>query len=70
MTFVPIVEPRISNFFMYFGCVARFRAFLQGFMKWLVENQITLKSNIFNPDIISNTFTSSDIAYGPAKQTK
>ena len=52
-------------------------------MKWLAENQIILKSNIFTPDIIiglrsdtlSNTkqyFTSllPDITYDPAKQGK
>ena len=50
MIFVPFVEQRRSPFFIYFGRVAR--RFWQGFMKWLAENQIKLKSNIFTPDII------------------
>jgi len=52
-------------------------------MKWLAENQIKLKSDIFTPDIIiglrsdslSNTnqyfyFLAARYTYGPAKQRK
>ena len=72
-----------SLFHSFWSC-GETSCFWQGFMKWLAENQIKLKSNIFTPDIIiglrsdtlyptqSNTFTFllPDTTYGPAKQRK
>ena len=40
-----------SLFHLFWSC-SETSCFWQGFMKWLAENQIKLKSNIFTPDII------------------
>jgi len=69
-------------FHLFWSC-CKTSCFWQGFMKWLAENQIKLKSDIFTPDIIiglrsdslSNTnqyfyFLAARYTYGPAKQRK
>jgi len=51
MIFVPFGE-LTRNFFHLFLLCSETSCFWQGFTKWLAENQIKLKSNIFTPDII------------------
>jgi len=40
-----------SLFHLFWSC-CKTSCFWQGFIKWLAENQIKLKSNIFTPDVI------------------
>jgi len=51
MVFVPFVEPRRNPFYLFWSCNEA-HCFWQGFTKWVAENQIKLKSDIFTPDII------------------
>ena len=50
MISVPFAEPRKNPFLIFWSCIEA-SCFWQDFMKWLAENQIILKSNIFTPDI-------------------
>ena len=51
MIFVPFAERKESLFHLFWSC-SEVSSFCQGFMKWLTENQIKLKSEILTPDII------------------
>ena len=43
----------IESLFHLFWSCSETSCFWQGFIKWLAENHIKLKSNIFTPDIIN-----------------
>ena len=72
-----------SLFHLFWSC-SQMSCFLQGFMEWLAENQITKIQHFhsrYNTELAwgrtpypdtkqCNTFTSSDITCGPGKQRK